>query len=265
MSQLFNRYCEVRLGNRVITAPPFSIEFDQTFKSGTIGSTILKLYNPSFDTIKAAESTKSGKTWVHPEVTIDAGYDDDYGTCVLGYAVSHSVKQQGPDKILEVKITDATNNWSNAIIGKTYQNMKASAIVDNVLVELGINSKNLEYGTDLTYNKITVKSFKYFLKRMAKDTDSTFSFKNGILEIKPKTQSREIEIYLLSNASGLLDAPEKTLRGLKIKTLFFYNILPMDVVRVVSNEYDGFFKIFRGTKKFSSFGNATCNFEVIEI
>ena len=84
--ELYKRVATVNAGGREFYYPPFSISFTQDVKINTLSQTELKLYNPSPDTIKIFEAIKKGNSYTYPRVTIEAGYEDENGTCVLGEA-----------------------------------------------------------------------------------------------------------------------------------------------------------------------------------
>ena len=157
MSDLYKRIASVKIGNRVFTFPPFSVEFDQTIKIGVPTTTTLKLYNPASDTIRACEATGAGLAKKYPQVTIDAGYEEEHGTCVIGSVYKYEVKKQGADRVLECSISDQTMNWQNAIINKTWKRTSGSVILKDMLASLGITA-SVSLGTDKTY--VTFTAFR---------------------------------------------------------------------------------------------------------
>lgn len=263
MSDLYNRVAEVRIEQRVFNYPPFSIEFDQTFKIGVPTTTMLKLYNPSPDTIKACEAKGSGASKSYPQVTISAGYVDDNGTCVIGSIYDYEVKKQGPDRILECKITDKTLSWQTAIINKTYIKTTASVILRDMLSTLGITA-DISLGSDKTYQTFTATTFRAAVQKIIKDTNSEYYFKNGTFYTQAKTKKNTLNVYRLTPTSGLLEVPKKTQRGWNFKTLFFYKLNVSDYVRLTTEKVDATLKIISGKKTFSTFGVAVCEWEGVQ-
>lgn len=265
MSQLFNRICDLTLASKKFSYPPFSIEFEQTFSAGSISATIAKLYNPNSDTIKMAEPKKSGKTFTFPTCIINAGYKEDSGTCVYGEVIAFTVSKSGTERILELKISDASQKYACSQIMKTFENMKASQILSKILTDVGIDYKSQELGSDITYPKITLTTLKSALDRISRDTQSDYFFKNGVFEIKPKTYNKKKEVYLLSPQTGLIGSVEKNKTGIKFKTLFLYKIQPLEIVKIETRDYNGYFKITKGKKVFSTFSEGVSEFEAVAI
>lgn len=263
-TNLYNRIANINIGGRVFTYPPFSVEFDQSFEIGRITTSTVKLYNPSPDTVKVSEAKKSGTTYTFPKITVNAGYVDSNGTCIVGEISKYKVTTSGPDRILELTVNDATETWANAIINKSWSNTKASVILKDILATVNVSSTAIELENDLTFKKLTVWTFRDGLQKITQATGSEYYFINGVLTIGKKTPKQKT-VFNLTPQSGLISRPEKIQGGIKFKTLFFYQIGPGTVVKIVSAEYDKSFKVVRGKKRFSTFGDANCEFEAVEV
>ena len=219
MAKLYNRIAQLNINGRQFNYPPFSISFDQTVAIGVPSSATVRLYNPSPDTIKAAEGIKEGSSYRYPRIIVDAGYVENYGTCILGEISDYKVKTSGPDKILEMKISDKTKDWANAIINKTWVNTKSSVIIKAMLSQVGIELASISLGSDKLYSQLTVSFLREGLNKIVKDTQSEYNFINGIIEINPKEPSVK-KVIQLTYKNGLIEKPEKTQGGIKFKTLF---------------------------------------------
>jgi len=262
---LFNKVAKVNIGGRLFSYPPFTIEFEQTMSMGSLESTVAKLYNPSPDTIKTAESKKQGRTRVYTQITIEAGYEDDYGTTVLGEIMAHKVKKHGADIILEMNIGDKTGIWANSIIMKSYNNQNASVIIDDMLSTVGITGE-ISLGSDKTYKTFIAKTFREAMKNIAKDTESIFYFKNGQLKMESSTYNRERQVLYISPSTGLIDRIEKNEKGFEFKTLFFHKLSTGDIVQIEdSRTPKATVKLTEGRKHFSTFGKSECEFKAVEI
>ncbi|TGK04167.1 hypothetical protein EHQ53_03195 [Leptospira langatensis] len=264
MSQLFNRVAKVSIAQREFSYPPFSIEFTQEQKIGNLQSATLKLYNPSPETIQAFEPQKKGAGKVFPKVTVNAGYKEESGTVILGEAIGFKVSLDGVDRVLEVNISDSATKWGTAIINKSYKKMKASAVIKDACKAAGITTGSVELGTDKTYDSITLGKFASSIGKIASDTESEYYFANGQLTVQPKNPKKSKAI-VLNSSSGLLGKPEKTAKGYKIKTLFLYNLRIGMIVKIEFQDMNMTAKIVKGKKDFSTFGEASCEFEVMPI
>jgi len=262
MAFLYNRTGSANIGNRLFTFPPFDFEFDQTLKIGKVSSTNLKLYNPSPDTIKVCEKKGRGASTQYPIAIIEAGYEQESGTCVIGEVFDYKVNRKNVDNILEIKISDQTLKWQSSLINKTYRKMTASNILTTILTQVGITA-NIVLGIDKFYNTFTATTLKSSLKKIVSDTNSEFFFKNGTLKVQPKTFASK-RVLLLTPQTGLLETPQKTQRGYKFKTLFFFQMNVGDYVKLTTNSIDAVLKITSGKKKFSTFGKAACEWEAVQ-
>ncbi|EPG73702.1 hypothetical protein LEP1GSC058_3102 [Leptospira fainei serovar Hurstbridge str. BUT 6] len=264
MTALYNRAATVNIGGREFSYPPFSIEFVQELKFKNPQSTTLKLYNPSPDTVGVFDAKKKGQGRIYPNVTVSAGYKEDYGTVVFGEAFAYTVVQEGLNRILEVKISDKTKDWGTAILNKSYKNVNAESIIRDVCKTLSIAPGEINLGIGKFYESIVLRSFRDSIQKLAKDTNSDFFFKNGLLTIVPSNPSVKT-ITKLDPSSGLLERPQKTSNGFKIKTLFLYNLTLANVVQINSKEVNVRARITKVNRTFSTFGDAYCEFEVVPI
>jgi len=262
---LFYKKASVNIAGTVFTYPPFSIEFSQTLKIGKISTAKVKLYNPAPATIKLAESTKSGKTRLYSDIIVDAGYIEDSGTAVLGEIMDYSVLRKGQDIILEMSVSDKTSKWANAQIGEMWRNTRASTIIFEMMSRVGITSE-IQLGEDKNYSKFVATKFREALKKIVKDTDSQFYFKNGILKIEPKTTAQDRTVLFISPETGLLGKIEKNTKGFQFKTLFFYKIQIGDIIKIQDkNVPSALVKIIEGKKNFATYRNSYCAFKAVEI
>lgn len=264
MSELYKRVASVTLGSKKINYPPFSIEFEQTLALGVISSTICRLYNVGKFTIQEAEQKKIGGKIIFPQIIIDAGYEFNFGTCVLGKVYNYKILDQGMDKVLELKISDETAKWRNAIINESFRMTQASTILSIVLNKVGISNTGVILGTDKLYESFIATTLRDAIDKITKDTNSEWFFKNGIITIQPITPQIK-NVFLLNKNTGLLGKPEKITGGIRIRTLFLHQLNIGDIIKVQSKEFNTNFKIRRGMKVFSNFAESFCEFETKEI
>ena len=262
---LFSRYAQINIGGHLFTSPPFSLEFGQDFKTGRLTQTKARLYNPSPDTIRTAEPKRVGSVRILTDVIIDAGYESDWGTAVMGKIHDYKVIKKSPDIILEMTIGDATSEWTNALITKTWRQTYALQILTEILADISIIS-TISLGVNKYYRTFTATTFRGAVQKIAIDTDSEYYFRNGVFNIQPKSPPRTQTVLFLSPESGLLNKIEKITRGFKFNTLYFYKLMPGDIVQIQDkNTPVSTVRIVKGTKQFSSFGKSECEFEATEI
>lgn len=245
-SKLFQRSCELILGKRKLTNPPFTIEFEAEFAvSGKANIATVRMYNPSKATI--AETKKN------TQVLVSAGYDDDLGQFIIGTVFSFTIEPKKPDVILELKVTDGTGAWVSGFISKTYgPGALASTIIPDVLNIVGLKAGSITLGHDFEYeNGLAVNEpIHSILRRLARDTESEFFFRSGRILFQEKDLPDLATLVKLSAKTGLINAPKKTDKGWKFESLINYRLGAGTVVYVESPTATGTFQIFKGKHSF---------------
>jgi len=266
MSKLFSKVCTLTIGDRQLSYPPIDIEFDSKLAISQPPSTEVKLYNPNEDTISTVAKIVNG---YGPTVSIDAGFEEWHGECVNGYVTAYSVKKEHTDKILTFQVTDSGNKFEK-IINKTYLNQNADVILKDMISAVGVKNDSITIGTNKFYKTFTAKMFSDALATILKDTASISYYQNGFMTIQPKTLTTKQKYgYSLSLNSGLINVPEKALingvDGIKFQTLYLFNLYAGSIFKIDSRTAQGLYQIQTGTKKFSSFGKAECEFYAVPV
>jgi hypothetical protein len=260
MSVLYKRYCEFSINNRVLTSPPFTLEFETEFSVSTSNQTKAVIYNPSIETIAACEKKKKQNALI----TIDAGYEDDYGTCVAGEIIKFEIEKK-IDKILTLTIADKTSLWISSIVNRSWKgSISAEDVIKNILNDVGITPAKIDLEINKIYSRgisFSGMSLRTAMKRLENDTKSDFFFKNGLAYFLKNQSSSSASVFYLSPASGLLSA-KKTDKGYIVKSLFLYKIGAGSLVEVDGGDVQGLFKVISGKNKFTSKGQAGSEFEV---
>ena len=128
----FYRICRLNLNGRILTYPKITIEFETAFASRGVESGTLKIYNPSEETIQAAEREK-GKA--RPYIIIEAGYREDSGTCFIG-EVRRFEHKKDHESTLEIKMSDKTSLWTEGIITRSFTgHIRASQVIEAIFNE----------------------------------------------------------------------------------------------------------------------------------
>ena len=255
--KLFKRYCEFNIAGRVLTSPPFTLEFKTEFSVTSSNQTTAVMYNPSDATIEACEKKKGQNALI----IIDAGYVEDYGTCVTGEIIKYEV-EKGIDKILTMTIADKTSLWASAVVNKSWKGeISAEDVIKNILDEYGITPAKIDLGVNKIYSRgisFSGTPLRSAMKRLESDVKANFFFKNGLAYFL-KEQSGTSSAFYLSPTTGLLSA-KKTDKGFRIKTLFLYQIGAGSLVEI---DGKGLFKVVAGEHRFASRGTAESEFDVI--
>lgn len=270
---LFKKKAKIDINGKTFESPPFSIEVEVKQYLGQFTTGVVRLYNPSDDTIARSERRYEGGKVIYPTCKAYAGYEDNFGICLSGNIKKFSVLRKGKDRVLELTVGDG-DKWLNKIINKTYQNMKASDIIADMASG---KATRINLGVDPVIKKLYVKTIYDAIENyLKKVTHSWYAFRNGVLTMEPKEKFTDKE-YLLDYKNGLIGIPEKinikrgssSYVGYRIETLFIYGINLFDIVRVKVDSIDPNKKPlnFKGRvekvdQAFSTFGASKSKYEI---
>ena len=260
---LYRKRAEIDINGRLFKGPPFSINFELTQELASFTKVSATLWNPNDETIAACEQKREGKKIIYPPVTIQAGYEDNFGIAGTGVCKKFSVSRDGTNRILKMEIQD-NNRWWDQRVMKSYYNKKASEIISDLV---GDRPNSISLGEDKFYKKFFARTIYQAVKTFYTETKSHYYFRNGTLVMEP----RKFNIgraFKLTYETGLVGTPErideppsrddkkKPFRGFKVKTLFIYGLNMFRSVEIdtPTTLYRG--KIYRANQKFSTFDSS---------
>ena len=272
MSILFNRICTINIDGRTFKSPPFSIEFEITFKETGLGNAKIKLYNPAQETVDKCKPIKGKKILV----SIDAGYKEEYGRVYLGEIVEAKETFNRPDRVLEITLVDLSSNWTESKINKTFVDLPASQILYEICNESGVEFYPDAIGDDVQISKIYISTLESGIKQLAKKTNSRYFVRYGALffDVADKETERG---YDLNYKNGMIGSPELIVKTdkksksknerYKVKSLFLYNIQNSTQIIVNRKNSTEVFrlKVVSGKHTFSSFGNCYTEIEGVKV
>lgn len=254
--KLYNRVLELKVGNIVLTYPPVTIEFEISFQGNASGK--VKVYNPSDELIQASKAKE--------KIIIDAGYRENYGTVFTGEVIKPEIKK-GSEPYIEITIGDKTSLWINSIVNKSYSGpIYASKVILDIFDSIGVLPGALNLKDDYRYERgisFTNDSLRSVMNRIAKDTQSTFFFRQGYACFLEETKGYERAIDL-SIDTGLISVKERA-KGFSIRSLFIYQIMKGSLINLHYNDAEYPVKVTKGKHKFSPISNAITEVEVIKL
>ncbi|MEW6525091.1 MAG: hypothetical protein AB1444_00320 [Spirochaetota bacterium] len=247
--KLYKRICSFTIEGRKLTYPPMTLEFESEFSANGISTAKAKIMNPAHETVNKCQ--KVGNKF--PQIIIDAGYEYDHGTCVIGEIIKWELKKGSPDWSLELTIADKSSLWTSAIVNKSWRSfITARQAATELLSEFGITAVEMVFGEEKSYpNGLAFSgvSLRSALERIARDTRSSFSFVNGQAKFYTQ-QAGTATAIVLRYDSGLLEAT-KTEKGYKIKTLFMHKIMGNSIVQLQFDNQMTNLKVIKGKHVFS--------------
>lgn len=259
--KLFMRVCDVTINGRKLSYPPLLIDFEIEFSDRAPSCGKVTIAYPSKDTVSACE--KQGST--APQIIINAGHKADNGTVFSGEIVKFI--ENKTTGILNLTIADKTSLWSSAMVNVSWSGMiSARDAATQILSSFGVVSAEMIFDNEHVYTdglSFSGVSLSSAMQKIAKDTQTRFTFKNGQASFLPDSQGGGTAV-LLSYETGLLEAT-KIPNGLKVKSLFMHKIQGGGLVVVENDTGRTNLKVKKGKHVFSCTGSANCDFEGIAI
>ena len=250
--QLWMRDGEIIINKRKFPYDQFDFEFDIKFDEwAEPNMSEATMYNLSDSTLNQITQGSS--------IIINAGYKGDVGLICLGRIDKVVTTWEGVDRVTELTIGDAAQEWFYSRISKTYQKgTKASTILRDVCATFGLEIGDFELKNDITYQLgRSVNGMLYqVLLDVVKDTGSKCYIINSRIYIRPYEKGDPTGV-LLNSSTGLIESPERVEHeaedgmpgyvGYKVKCLLNHRINVDSIIRLDSKTVKGDFRVIEGT------------------
>ena len=253
------------LGSNKYTLDGLNFSFEVPFEDSD---------EPPVATVKVmnlSENTRNGIKKNDP-VILNAGYQGDVGCILVGKVVGLKHKQNNVDWTSTLTVQPCAEEILGRIVNKTYtENMKASAIIRDLLNIFGVEVARCELSVDVSYprgrvcrgnlkkvlTEIVVNECKSrFIVRttgqlyITKADDGinngvTLTPATGLLRSDEETVAIQVETDLNSQKTGE-DRKEDTISR---SCLLNYSIATAEVVKVHSSDLNGRFIVVKGSHK----------------
>jgi len=259
---LFNLGIELLINQRMLTAPPMTIEADIEFSRAGKGSTMeLSIYNVSKET--KAECEKKGTE--PAKIILNAGYKDENNICTvfLGDILKPDI-EPGIDEIFKITASDATAKYLNIPVSVSYQSkMKASQILSDVASRVGITATTIELQNDIEYETFAVNStFGKLLERLSTESKTYYYFRQGQLIFRHDKKGTALAIDLNHN-SGLLFAEKIDSKRIKGQAIFQNKMTTGSYLVINGKNVQGNFVADKGKHHISSQSESITDFEAV--
>ena len=245
MANLYGRNVELIIDKQKYTNRDFEINFEVSF-DGDPEPNISKveIYNLSNTTLNNINKKS--------RIVLNAGYDKDIGTLLLGGVKELETTFEGLDKVLKLLVADGSEDWFKTMVNKSYKgNIKASQVLKDVLGSFGLQIGEIEVAEDITYtNGLNLNGLlQNSIKTITNDTKSKFYVKNGVIFIRPLKKGTETG-FLLTSDTGLIGSPERlsneSTEGYRVKMLLNHRINVDSIIRIESRSLTGNFRVKKG-------------------
>lgn len=243
---MINRVLKASVAGKTFEYPNIYMSFEINFKDDDKGNAgLIKFFNLAQSTI---DELVRGE-----EITIEAGYEEDYGTLLAGVIVKTETNYEGVDKETTCYLGDATDRWLNATINKTWQagtdaQVVAQDIADVLPLDLGRFDveKDIEYTNGKTFSTTCRRA----LREIAKDLEAKLHVgKGNIYFLDP--DKGEQEVVLINAESGLVNTPQKTQaeddeEKWTVHTLLNHRLWADNIIKIESRTIEGNYRITEG-------------------
>ncbi len=219
----------------------FRVEFDATDEDPALGT--VEIYNLSRD---RANGISKGQSLV-----LNAGYQEDIGTLLAGQIVDVASYKDGTERITEIEVVDATQDWLDKPVVKTYApGTTSSQILQDLLNLSGLEVGRIDLPNDLVYvNGRSVSStIARACRQMALDGGADLYINNGSAFVVPRDFSQDVGV-MLDKDSGLVSVERVDRDDAEwlVESLLNFRIRAGAQVLVRSPEVSGVFRVVRGT------------------
>jgi len=173
-------------------------------------------------------------------VVIQAGYEGNYGVIFDGQIkqVRHGRESQ-TDTYLDITAADGDSayNYSTLSMSLAAGSTSPANQVEAMLAGMAQHNVQAGYSPDLSTNPLPRGKAIYGmtrdeLRKIAKNTQTSWSIQDGKLDLIPITAYKPGDIPVLTYQTGMVGLPEQTQNGIKIKTLLNPNIKVGQAVKI---------------------------------
>lgn len=224
----------------------YHITFDVPFDSDmTPNEVTVNIFN-----LSKASVGRLGKGM---SVTIQAGYEGNYGVLSRGKITKVRTFREGMDRITELKIIEGQDvTAKTAKKSETFKPWARADIIIRKIVEmLGLRLAELKMPENKQYKKGYVVSGNLLkhLTAIATDNGASVFWKRGSLVIRSLKEPTS-EFCFLSEETGLIGSPEyfeeEGVKGYRAKSLLQHKIYPGVLVKFQSRTPNGEYRVRKG-------------------
>lgn len=184
----------------------------------------ISVYNLSADSRSYLEKTDE-------QMRLEAGYQNDIGIIFWGDIAENGVKHErkGGDIITTIQCGDGLTELQNAHIECSFkEGATCQQIVNAALDKIGlhISVKNGDLSKQYVNGKAFSGTVKKLLDEITKYCGLTWNTQNNAIQIYPAGGSATQYAVLLNAKTGLIGLPSKTEKGILVRSLLNYRLIP---------------------------------------
>lgn len=182
--------------------------------SQTPNTAEIRIYNLSSDTATQIKKEFS-------QVTLQAGYEDNYGVIFAGNIKQIRIGREGVDAYLDIYAGDGDDAYNFGTVNTTLAAGATQTDQINASVK-GMNSQagNIDGGGNrLPRGKVMYGMSRDYLRQSSASLDASWSIQDGRVQVLKNTSILPNQAVMLNSKSGLVGVPEQTNDGIKTKCL----------------------------------------------
>ncbi len=245
MAKYWMQKAEILVANKKFINDDFEIDFNVTFDDNPEPNiSEVTIYNLSDNTIA---QLKKGANLI-----LNAGYEGDVGTILLGTIESQETGWEGVDKVTKLTVGEGSEQWLKAYVNKSYApGITSKAILTDLAGMFGMELGELNLVKNITYARGRSVSgmLQSVIRQVVAETGSKFHISQGKILIRPWEAGTETG-FLLNADTGLIESPqpfeEEGKTGYKVRMLLNHRITVDSILQIESKTANGTFRVRKG-------------------
>ena len=246
---LINRRIDVSITgvNKTFSYPDLEVNFSGDFNEDPEPNIYsVEIYNLSRDSISDINEGEA--------IILNAGYQEDIGIISAGVITGVDVDNRNVDVITKIEFQDASNEWLNAVISRSYTGpVLASTIIEDLAQSIGLEIGNINLVNDINYQtgKTVFGKLSNTIRRIARECNTEINISSGRIDFVGRNAGFETG-FILNSETGLISSPEKidskdSQSEYLVRMLLNHRIRPRSVLEIESLTVSGTFFVIRGT------------------
>ncbi len=248
MSLLWNRNWAVTFGKRgkpgtKVTRLRTNFAVERNSES-TSNPAKVSIYNLNADSRKEIEKADE------MVLLLEVGYGKNLDQLFYGDIENAVSEAMGGDIVTVIETADGRKALEDAKIDKSYKEGTSYKKIVNDLAESFKDSAKVAAKTitavkdEITQNGISASGLsKKVLDEITAKQDLEWSIQNNELQILEKNTATNDTAIVISPGTGLIGKPKRSKEGIEILTLIQTGILPGRKIKLLTDEFDNFFKV----------------------
>lgn len=250
MAKFWKQKAEILVAGKKLTKDDLEINFKVSFDDDPEPNiSEVTIYNLSSSTIAML---KKGENLI-----LNAGYQGDVGTILLGTIEKPETWWEGVDRITRLTVGDGSKQWMEHYVNKSYApGITAKAILADLAGMFGLELGALQLVNNITYPKGRSVSgmLQSVMRQIVAETGSKFHISYGKILIRPWNAGTQTG-FLLNSDTGLIGSPQpfeeevngKYIMGYKVQMLLNHRITVDSILQIESRTANGIFRVRKGT------------------